>query len=108
MLASSKMAVSPGVRSWPGRLAVLAFIMVNIADAITTYIGLSVGATELNPVMSTVMAATGIPVALALKVLVAAGVGLLFAKWRPGLLTVPTLALAFFSVSNAYVAFTSF
>lgn len=108
MLASSKAGVSPGIRPWRVRLAVLAFIIANIGDVLTTSIGLSAGATELNPLISTLMAATGVPIALTLKVLVAAGVGVLIAKWRPRLLAVPTLALALFSVSNAYVTIISF
>jgi hypothetical protein len=50
------------------------------------------------------MEATSVPEALMVKLALAAGVGLMINRWKPRLLTVPTLAFAMIAISNSLVA----
>jgi hypothetical protein len=81
-----------------------AFILANISDVFSTISGLKLGAIEANPFLSMVMEATSVPEALLVKLAVAAGVGLLINRWKPRLLTIPTLAFSMIAVSNFLVA----
>jgi hypothetical protein len=71
-----------------------AFILANISDVFSTITGLKLGAME----------ATSVPEALMVKLALAAGVGLMINRWKPRLLTVPTLAFAMIAISNSLVA----
>jgi hypothetical protein len=81
-----------------------AFVLANISDVFSTLTGLKLGAIEANPFLSTVMEATSIPEALLVKLAVAVGVGLFINRWKPRLLTVPTVAFAMIAISNSLVA----
>jgi hypothetical protein len=83
-----------------------AFIAANLSDVFSTFSGLKLGAIEANPFLSAVMEATSVPEALLVKLSLAAGVGLLINRWKPRLLTVPTLAFAIIAISNSLVALT--
>jgi hypothetical protein len=81
-----------------------AFILANISDVFSTITGLKLGAMEANPFLSMAMEATSVPEALMVKLALAAGVGLMINRWKPRLLTVPTVAFAMIAISNSLVA----
>lgn len=83
-----------------------AFIVANLSDVFSTFSGLKLGAIEANPFLSMVMEATSVPEALLVKLAVAAGVGLWINRWKPRLLTVPTMAFSMIAISNSLVALT--
>jgi hypothetical protein len=78
-----------------------AFILANISDALSTIAGILVGGTEANPLINLAIEATSVPEALLVKLAIAFGVGLAIHRWRPRLLTVPTLAFAGIAISNS-------
>jgi hypothetical protein len=50
------------------------------------------------------MEATSVPEALLVKLAIASGIGLLINRWKPHLLSIPTMALAVIAISNSMVA----
>ena len=87
---------------------VLRFMVANIADALSTYSALNEGAGEANLLIGGVMEATSIPAVLIGKLMVAAAVGFLVQRWRPWLLTIPTVVFAILAISNSLIAFAYF
>ena len=84
-----------------------AFIMANVSDVFSTISGLSSGAMEANPFIRAAIEATSVPEALLVKLAAAAGVALLLSRWKPKLLTIPTLVVTMAAVSNSVVVLTS-
>jgi hypothetical protein len=52
------------------------------------------------------MEATSVPEALLVKLALACGVGYMVWRWRPRLLTIPTIAFALIAMSNMVVLLT--
>ncbi|MBM3941188.1 MAG: hypothetical protein FJ318_10010 [SAR202 cluster bacterium] len=85
-------------------LLVAAFIAVNIADALTTWVAVGRGHVEGNPFMAALMGSTGVEATMLMKFAVAAAVaGLLLRRDRAKLLIVPTVLLGLIAVNNAVV-----
>ena len=82
------------------------FVLANISDVLSTLFGIHLGASEVNPFLSSLMAATSVPEALLVKLALACGMGYLVWRWRPRLLKIPTIALALIAMSNVVVIFT--
>lgn len=85
-------------------LSVKAFLLANISDALSTILALDLGGMEANPIINSVMQATGVPEALLVKLAVAAGIGLLVSRWKPGVLRAVTLAISVIAISNSLVS----
>ena len=83
-----------------------AFILANISDVLSTIFGLKLGGLEANPIIAFTMEATSVPEALLVKLAIAAGVGLLINRWKPGLLALPTLVFTVIAISNSVVVLT--
>jgi hypothetical protein len=82
------------------------FVLANISDVLSTLFGMQLGAIEVNPFLSSLMAATSVPEALLVKLALACGVGYLVWRWRPSVLKIPTLAFALIAMSNVVVILT--
>ncbi len=82
------------------------FVLANISDVFSTLFGIHLGATEVNPLLSSLMEATSVPEALLVKLALACGVGYLVWRWRPKLLKIPTIAFALIAMSNVVVILT--
>lgn len=82
------------------------FVLANISDVLSTLFGMQLGAIEVNPFLSSLMAATSVPEALLVKLGLACGVGYLVWRWRPSVLKIPTLAFALIAMSNVVVILT--
>ncbi len=82
------------------------FVLANISDVFSTLFGIQLGATEVNPFLSSLMEATSVPEALLVKLALACGVGYMVWRWRPRLLKIPTIAFALIAMSNLVVIFT--
>ena len=82
------------------------FVLANISDVLSTFLGIQLGAREVNPFLTTLMEATSVPEALLVKLALACGVGYVVWRWRPRLLTIPTIAFALIAMSNMVVILT--
>ena len=82
------------------------FVLANISDVLSTLFGIQLGAVEVNPFLTTLMAATSVPEALLVKLALACGLGYLIWRWRPRLLRIPTIAFALIAMSNMIVILT--
>ncbi len=82
------------------------FVLANISDVLSTFFGIQLGASEINPFLTTLMEATSVPEALLVKLALACGVGYMVWRWRPSLLTIPTIAFALIAMSNMVVLLT--
>ncbi len=82
------------------------FLLANISDVFSTLFGIQLGATEVNPFLSSLMEATSVPEALLVKLALACGVGYMVWRWRPRLLKIPTIAFALIAMSNVVVILT--
>ena len=79
-------------------IALLAlFTLVQIGDVITTAIVLGRGGRELNPVMAWAMRTIGLNATLAVKLLIAAGIGV-FAALEAPIALIPLCAIGVFVV----------
>ncbi len=84
-----------------------AFVLANLSDVFSTITGLNAGAIEANPIMHLFMENTSVPEALLVKLALALGIGLFIHRWKPRLLTVPTLVFTLAAISNSVVALSS-
>jgi hypothetical protein len=91
---------------WSPRMLLVAFILANIWDSLSTFAGLSLGAVEANPILSGLMEATSVPTALTIKVFLALFLSVLVIRWKPRALVLPTLILALIALSNTLIAWT--
>ena len=82
------------------------FVLANVSDVGSTLLGIKLGAVELNPFIGMVMEATSVPEALIIKLALACGAGYLVSRWRPQLLTIPTVVFAVVALSNTFVVLT--
>jgi len=82
------------------------FVLANISDVLSTLFGIQLGATEVNPFLASLMAATSVSEALLVKLVLAFGVGYMVWRWRPKLLKIPTIAFALIALSNMVVIVT--
>ena len=82
------------------------FVLANVSDVFSTLFGIQLGATEVNPFLSSLMEATSVPEALLVKLALACGVGYMVWRWRPKLLKIPTIAFALIAMSNVIVILT--
>ncbi len=82
------------------------FVLANISDVFSTLFGIQLGATEVNPFLSSLMEATSVPEALLVNLALACGVGYMVWRWRPRLLKIPTIAFALIAMSNVVVILT--
>ena len=82
------------------------FVLANISDVFSTLFGIQLGATEVNPFLSSLMEATSVPEALLVKLALSCAVGYMVWRWRPRLLKIPTIAFALIAMSNVVVILT--
>ena len=82
------------------------FVLANVSDVFSTLFGIQLGATEVNPFLSSLMEATSVPEALLVKLALACGVGYLVWRWRPKLLKIPTIAFALLDMSTVVIILT--
>jgi hypothetical protein len=85
-----------------------AFVLANLSDVFSTITGLNAGAIEANPIIHLFMENTSVSEAL----LVQTGPGfgdwpVFIHRWKPRLLTVPTLVFTLAAISNSVVALAS-
>ena len=81
-------------------MLVVAFVLANLWDSLSTYAALHLGAVEANPILRGLMGLTSAPLVLTLKVLVAFPLSIIVVKWKPRALIVLTLVLALVALSN--------
>ena len=87
-------------------MAMKSFVLANVSDVGSTFLGIKLGAVELNPFIGMVMEATSVPEALFFKLALACGAGYLISRWRPKVLTIPTVVFAMIALSNTLVVLT--
>ena len=91
---------------WSPRMLIVAFVLANLWDSLSTFAGLSLGAAEANPILSGLMGVTSVPIALTLKVFLAVPLSMLVVRWKPRALVILTLVLALVALSNTVIAWT--
>ncbi len=87
-------------------MAMKGFVLANVSDVGSTLVGIKLGAVEVNPFIGMIMEATSVPEALIIKLALACGAGYLISRWRPKLLTAPTVIFAAIAISNTIVVLT--
>lgn len=103
---------SPGARMllmralWQPWVILVAFVLANVGDSVSTFAGLNRGAIEANFFISGLMGATSMPVALTIKVILAIGISILVMRWKPRALVVPTIFMTLTAVSNTLITLT--
>ena len=88
---------------WSPCAILVAFVLANICDSLSTFAGLSRGGIEANFLLSGLIDASSIPTALIIKVILALGFSILVVRWKPRVLVLPTLVLTLVTLSNTLI-----
>lgn len=92
---------------WSLKMVVVAFVLANLWDSVSTYGALSVGAAETNPILVGLMEVTTVPVVLALKVFIAVPLAILIGRWKPRALVIVTLLLCLAALNNMVITWSA-